>query len=183
MNLILCEPPYTYCACVALAFIRLLERGAHNATRRSSRSGNFVRRSASRKQASETQGQVLAEVPAGDRHGKGGCAEEPGHVKSSVAWEARAPLLTVWSRWQITSQICKRNTSQPPYLVRRGSSPPRNDTCWRTMILTCSIVARFFSSLNFGFAQIHVLNDAALLASRGPYSLKGQDHHDVASAN
>ncbi len=32
-------------------------------------------------------------------------------------------------------------------------------------------------------AQIHLRQDAALLAARGPYSLKGQDHQDVASTN
>jgi hypothetical protein len=32
-------------------------------------------------------------------------------------------------------------------------------------------------------AQIHLRQDCALLASRGPYSLKGQDHQDVASTN
>jgi hypothetical protein len=32
-------------------------------------------------------------------------------------------------------------------------------------------------------AQIHVIPDAALLALRDPYSLKGQDHQDVATTN
>jgi hypothetical protein len=32
-------------------------------------------------------------------------------------------------------------------------------------------------------AQIHVMYDAALLAARGPYSLKGQDQQDVATTN
>jgi hypothetical protein len=32
-------------------------------------------------------------------------------------------------------------------------------------------------------AQIRVLYETALTASRGPHSLKGQDHQDVASAN
>ena len=32
-------------------------------------------------------------------------------------------------------------------------------------------------------AQIYLKQDSALLASRGPYSLKGQDHQDVASTN
>jgi hypothetical protein len=32
-------------------------------------------------------------------------------------------------------------------------------------------------------AQIQVIHDAALRASRGSYTLKGQDHQDVASAN
>jgi hypothetical protein len=32
-------------------------------------------------------------------------------------------------------------------------------------------------------ARIYVIHDAALLALRGPYALKGQDHPDVASTN
>ena len=32
-------------------------------------------------------------------------------------------------------------------------------------------------------AHIHLRQDSALVASRGPYSLKGQDHQDVASTN
>ena len=32
-------------------------------------------------------------------------------------------------------------------------------------------------------AQIHIIYNAALTISRGPYSLKGQDHQDVASTN
>ena len=32
-------------------------------------------------------------------------------------------------------------------------------------------------------AQVHLRQDSALLAWRGPYSLKGQDHQDVASTN
>src|SRR5580704_11230353 len=32
-------------------------------------------------------------------------------------------------------------------------------------------------------ARIHVIYDAALTAARGPYSLKGQDHQDVAATN
>jgi hypothetical protein len=32
-------------------------------------------------------------------------------------------------------------------------------------------------------AQVHLRQDSALLASRGPYSLKGQDYRDVAAAN
>jgi hypothetical protein len=32
-------------------------------------------------------------------------------------------------------------------------------------------------------AEIHVVHDAVLTALRGPYNLRGQDHHDVAAAN
>jgi hypothetical protein len=90
----------------------------------------------------------------------------------------------------ITELVFYRSVYANPAALDRAPSVPANAklAAALSMLLWTSIaccgrgIGYIEPPLDKIHAQIHVRH-AALLASRGPYSLKGQDHADVATTN
>ena len=91
----------------------------------------------------------------------------------------------------ITELVFYRSVYANPAALDRSPSVPANAklAAALSMLLWTSIaccgrgIGYIEPPLDKIHAQIHIRQDSALLASRGPYSLKGQDHQDVASTN
>jgi len=91
----------------------------------------------------------------------------------------------------ITEFVFYRSVYANPEILDRTPSAPVNAKLAAviSMLLWISIaccgrgIGYIEPPLDRIHAQIQVIHDAAALALRGPYSLKGQDHQDVASAN
>jgi hypothetical protein len=91
----------------------------------------------------------------------------------------------------VTEVVFYRSVYANPEVLDRTPSAPANAKLAAaiSMLLWTSIaccgrgIGYIEPPLDKIHAQIHVIYNAALTAPRGPYSLKGQDHHDVASTN
>jgi len=91
----------------------------------------------------------------------------------------------------ITEFVFYRSVYANPAVLDRTPSAPANAKLAAaiSMLLWISIaccgrgIGYIEPPLDKIHAQIHIKHDSALLAARGPYSLKGQDHQDVASTN
>src|ERR1700691_2452905 len=91
----------------------------------------------------------------------------------------------------ITELVFYRSVYANPAALDRSPSVPANAklAAALSMLLWTSIaccgrgIGYIEPPLDKIHAQINVKHHAALLASRGPYSLKGQDHADVATTN
>jgi hypothetical protein len=89
----------------------------------------------------------------------------------------------------VTELVFYRSVYANPELLDRTPSAPVNAKLAAaiSMLLWTSIaccgrgIGYIEPPLNKIHARIHLRQDSALLASRGPYSLKGRDHQDVAS--
>ena len=91
----------------------------------------------------------------------------------------------------ITELVFYRSVYANPEVLDRTPSAPANAKLaaaisillWTSIACCGRGIGYIEPPLNKIHAQIHVIPDAALLALRDPYSLKGQDHQDVATTN
>jgi hypothetical protein len=91
----------------------------------------------------------------------------------------------------ITELVFYRSVYANPEVLDRTPSAPANAKLaaaisillWTSIACCGRGIGYIEPPLDKIHAHIHLRQDSALVASRGPYSLKGQDHQDVASTN
>jgi hypothetical protein len=91
----------------------------------------------------------------------------------------------------VTELVFYRSVYADPRVLDRTPSAPVNAKLaaaisillWTSIACCGRGIGYIEPPLDKIHARIHIMHGAALLVSRGPYSLKGQDHQDVATTN